>query len=65
MEHKIALIGCGTVGRGLLEILRDKGGHLRDACDFEARVVAITDRHGTIMAEEGISPLPISCEGKK
>lgn len=54
MEHRIGLIGCGNVGRGLLEILRDKGGYLRDACDFEARVVAITDRRGTIMAEDGI-----------
>lgn len=25
MAHKIALLGFGTVGQGLLEIIRDKG----------------------------------------
>jgi homoserine dehydrogenase len=37
MEHRIGLIGCGTVGQGLLQILHDKKDHLRDAYGFEAK----------------------------
>ena len=44
MEHKIGLIGCGTVGQGLLRILHDKKDFLRDTFGFEARVVAISDK---------------------
>jgi len=55
MEHKIGLIGCGTVGQGLLQILHDKRGYLRDAYGFEARVVAIADKlKGTLLVPEGI-----------
>jgi len=55
MEHKIGLIGCGTVGQGLLQILHDKKGYLRDAFGFEARVVAISDKlKGTLLAPEGL-----------
>ena len=43
MTHKIALIGFGTVGQGLAEILRDKADVLRDTLGFEARVVAVAD----------------------
>ena len=54
MEHKIALIGCGTVGQGLLRILHDKRDELRDTLGFEARVVAITDKlKGTLLAPGG------------
>jgi homoserine dehydrogenase len=55
MEHRIGLIGCGTVGQGLLGILNDKKDQLRDRFGFEARVVAITDKlKGTLMDPEGI-----------
>jgi homoserine dehydrogenase len=55
MEHRIGLIGCGTVGQGLLGILHEKGDFLRDAFGFEAKVVAITDKiKGTLLAPEGI-----------
>lgn len=43
MKHKLALIGFGTVGQGLAEILRDKGGLLRDNLGFDAQIVAISD----------------------
>lgn len=43
MTHKIALIGFGTVGQGLAEILRDKGDFLRDTLGFEAQIVAVSD----------------------
>jgi homoserine dehydrogenase len=68
MEHRIGLIGCGTVGQGLLGILHDKKDFLRDAFGFEAKVVAITDKiKGTLLAPEGIdipAVLALLGEGK-
>ena len=43
MTHKLALIGFGTVGQGLAEILRDKGDLLRDNLGFDGQIVAISD----------------------
>ncbi len=55
MEYRIGLIGCGTVGQGLLEILNRKSAYLRDAFDFEAKVVAISDKlKGTLVVPAGI-----------
>ncbi len=55
MEHKIGLIGCGTVGRGLLEILTQKAASLKDAYGFEAKVVAISDKIlGSLLVPEGV-----------
>ena len=55
MEHRIGLIGCGTVGQGLLEILDKKREFLRDAYGFEACVVAISDKiRGSLLVPEGI-----------
>ncbi len=55
MEMKIGLIGCGTVGTGLLEILDKKADYLREAFDFEARLVAVTDKlKGSLCLREGI-----------
>ena len=55
MEYRIGLIGCGTVGQGLLEILHKKREHLRDAHGFEARVVAISDKiKGGLLVPEGV-----------
>lgn len=55
MEVKIALIGCGTVGRGLLEILDKKRRELRESYDFEPKLVAISDLNkGSILVPDGI-----------
>lgn len=55
MERKIALIGCGTVGLGLLEILDKKGEYLKDTYDFEPKIVAISDLlKGSILVPDGI-----------
>lgn len=68
MEYKIGLIGCGTVGQGLLEILDRKREYLRDAFDFEARLVAVSDKHkGSLLIPEGIDIrklLGLLAEGK-
>lgn len=56
MEYRIGLIGCGTVGRGFLEILEIKRGYLKDALGFEASIVAICDKlKGSLLAPEGIA----------
>jgi homoserine dehydrogenase len=69
MERKIGLIGCGTVGTGLLEILDRKKEHLKDAYDFEPKVVAISDLHkGSILVPDGIDlkqMLSLLKEGKR
>jgi homoserine dehydrogenase len=55
MEYRIGLIGCGTVGQGLLEILDKKREFLRDVYGFESRIVAIADKlKGTLLVPEGI-----------
>ncbi len=43
VSQKIALIGFGTVGRGLVEILEQKREFLRDSHGYEPRVVAVSD----------------------
>lgn len=42
-KTKIALIGFGTVGQGLCEILLSKKDYLKSKYDFEASIVAISD----------------------
>jgi homoserine dehydrogenase len=55
MAHKIALIGFGTVGQGLAEILLEKGDSLRNSLGFDAQIVAISDfRKGAIYDPEGL-----------
>ncbi|MBN2206467.1 MAG: homoserine dehydrogenase [Candidatus Aminicenantes bacterium] len=55
MTHKIGLVGCGTVGQGLLEILDRKAAELRDKHGFEAKVVAISDKlKGSVLAPDGV-----------
>jgi len=55
MPHKLALIGFGTVGQGLAEILRDKGDELQTQYGFEAQVVAISDSiKGAIYHPDGL-----------
>ncbi len=52
---KLALIGFGTVGQGLLEILRDKGAQLKAQYGFEAQVVAVATRSkGTLYNPNGL-----------
>lgn len=52
---KIALIGFGTVGQGLVEILRDKSEELRQKYNFAPQVVAVaTGSHGTLYHPQGM-----------
>lgn len=52
---KLALIGFGTVGQGLAEILRDKGAELADKYGFKAEIVAVaTQSRGTLYHPDGL-----------
>lgn len=55
MKQKIALIGFGTVGQGLCEILIQKKKELKKEYDFEYDVVSISDaKYGTINNSDGL-----------
>ncbi|MFC1527749.1 homoserine dehydrogenase [Candidatus Neomarinimicrobiota bacterium] len=55
MKTKIALIGFGTVGQGLCEILLSKKEYLKSKYGFEARIVAISDViKGAVYCKEGL-----------
>ncbi|MCK4759282.1 MAG: homoserine dehydrogenase, partial [Candidatus Aminicenantes bacterium] len=49
------LIGCGTVGQGFLEILLQKEKLLKEEFDFEAKIVAVSDKlKGSLLLPEGV-----------
>jgi homoserine dehydrogenase len=53
---RIALIGCGTVGQGLLQLLRDKQAELQTQYGFQAQVVAASTRsRGTLVHPDGLN----------
>ncbi|MBU0528703.1 homoserine dehydrogenase [bacterium] len=55
MKTKIALIGFGTVGQGLCEILLSKEDYLKSKYGFEASIVAISDvLKGAVYCKEGL-----------
>ena len=55
MKTKIALIGFGTVGQGLCEILLSKEDYLKSKYGFEASIVAISDvMKGAIYCADGL-----------
>lgn len=55
MKRKLALIGFGTVGQGLCEILLDKSEQLKADYGFEWEVVAISDMlKGSVYSPDGL-----------
>jgi homoserine dehydrogenase len=56
MVMRIALIGCGNVGQGLLQLLRDKQSELQVKYGFQAQVVAASTRsRGTLYHPDGLN----------
>jgi len=56
MKTRIALIGFGTVGQGLCEILLSKEDYLKSKYGFEASIVAISDvLKGAVYCENGLN----------
>jgi len=55
VKHKVALIGFGTVGQGLCEILLSKRESLKKNLGFEWDVVAVSDiQKGAVYAPDGL-----------
>ena len=55
MENKIALIGFGTVAKGLCEILKEKKSYLDKKYNFNYSVVAVADFvYGNVYNPEGL-----------
>jgi homoserine dehydrogenase len=55
MKHKLALIGFGTVGQGLCEILLSKGEQLEVEHGFDWEVVAVSDMlKGSVYSPDGL-----------
>ncbi|GAB4280191.1 MAG: homoserine dehydrogenase [Marinilabiliales bacterium] len=55
MKQKIALIGFGTVGQGVTEILLKKSDYLKKKYNYEAEIVAIADfKYGNVYNPEGL-----------
>ncbi|MFC4076821.1 homoserine dehydrogenase [Salinithrix halophila] len=57
MAHKLALIGFGTVGQALTEILRDKGRVLEEQEGFQGVITAVSDPlKGSLHHPDGLDP---------
>ena len=55
MKHKLALLGFGTVGQGLCEILLSKRERLKTEYGFEWEVVAVSDMlKGSVYSPKGL-----------
>ncbi len=55
MKFKLALIGFGTVGQGLCEILLSKKDSLKSKYDFEWEIVAVSDKlKGSVYCPDGL-----------
>ncbi len=55
MKNKIALIGFGTVGQGLCEILRDKKDYLNKKYGYDYSIVAVADfAYGNVYNPDGL-----------
>ena len=65
MKHRIALIGFGTVGQGLAEILLNKEELLKEKYGYEFDIVGISDiAYGTVYNPEGLD-VPALLENAK
>ena len=54
--YRLALIGFGTVGKGLSEILREKDSYLKGKYGFEYSIVAVSDfKKGSVYDENGLN----------
>ncbi len=57
MKQKIALIGFGTVGQGLVEILINKKDYLKKKYNYEWSIVAVSDTlKGSVTCKDGLDP---------
>jgi homoserine dehydrogenase len=65
MKHKIALLGFGTVGQGLCEILAGKKDYLKKKYSFEYDIVAVGDMaYGNVYNPDGLDIPQMLLEAK-
>lgn len=65
MKHKIALIGFGTVGQGIAEILLEKKTFLKSKYKFEFDIVAVSDfAYGNVYNPKGLDVVKMLKEAK-
>ncbi len=67
MQHRLALVGFGVVGHGLVGLLKDKRGALNDRYGFDFEVVAVTDlRLGSVYDPGGLDlDLLLQCTAER
>lgn len=66
MKQKIAIIGFGTVGQGISEILFEKKKFLKDKYKFEYDIVAVADFvYGNVYNPKGLDILRMLKEAKE
>ncbi len=51
----LLLLGCGQIGRRLIQLLRDRREHIRQRFGLEVRVVGVSDRSGFLLDPTGLS----------
>ncbi|MCW5852697.1 MAG: homoserine dehydrogenase [Anaerolineae bacterium] len=56
---RLALAGVGNVGRGFLELLRDKSALVRDSYGLDLQMVAAADRSGVVAEAAGLDPVEL------
>jgi homoserine dehydrogenase len=57
MISRVGLVGCGTVGRGLIELIDLKENYLREKYGVEFRIIFISDAvKGTVFSDAGLNP---------
>lgn len=65
MKHKIALIGFGTVGQGITEILLEKKKELKEKYKFEFDITAVADfAYGNVYNAKGLDVVKMLKEAK-
>ncbi|WP_321421500.1 homoserine dehydrogenase [uncultured Methanobacterium sp.] len=53
---KIIILGFGAVGQGVARVLSMKEDYLKSNYDLNPQIVAVTDRSGAAIKEEGLDP---------
>lgn len=66
VEFKVALIGCGTVGKKFIQLLNEKKNFLMDNYHLRLSIVAVVDTQGAVCDDKGLDldQLIISKEDK-
>ena len=55
MKNKIAILGFGTVGQGITEILLNKKAYLKEKFNYEFDIVAVADfAYGNVYNANGL-----------